>query len=89
MISVETTASFLAQLGQETKSDPAAVVRLVAEYVSSEPNFCAFISVLNGSLGMKDPTTLAFMALSLYQKMRQSQDASDNLKKSIGDEHRP
>jgi hypothetical protein len=85
VISTDTTASTLSTISSEAKGDPNSVTRLIAEFVVNEPNFCAFITVLNGSLGIKDPTTLAFMALSLYQRMKNSQEAADSLKKSIGE----
>lgn len=89
MISSDTTASTLAKLSNDAKTDPSSVIKLISEFVTNEPNFCAFITMLNGSLGIKDPTTLAFMALSLYQRMKNSQIAADALKNSIGEQHRP
>ena len=78
MIQADTTMSFL----QDDKKDPAMSIKLIAELMLKEPFFASWVSMVVGGLDVcKNPVTAALLAVSAYEKMRLSQEASDQLKK--------
>lgn len=80
MISIETTQAFLASLSKD--KDNNAALKLLADFVIKEPNLMAFTAVCIGSNVFQNPVTAAMIALSIYEKMRTSQQEADDLRKS-------
>lgn len=81
MISLETTESFIADIG---KSESNEILSMVADFSMSEPYMVAFMSTLFQAVKFEESFTAALTAVSYYEKIRLRQIQSDELKEEMG-----
>ncbi len=56
-----------------------AMLRRNADFVSNEPIFLGFLSIIMDKLNLENPISAAIFALSLFRELRKKQDLSDKL----------
>jgi len=83
MITAETTQAFFGDA--EESKDPNYLLKQMAELAEDEPQFLAFLTVVFANVNtINNPVTAACMAVTMYLKMRASQDEADKLSGEMG-----
>lgn len=82
MITQETADTFLAEFAKDP--DATAGMRLVADFVKSEPHLVAFMTLYFQAVKFECPLAGTLNALTFYERMRKAQEQADDLKGQMG-----
>ena len=85
MISKDSVDAMFAKMGTE-KNVPITETEFyscMVDFQKKEPNFIVYLTIYFAVSEFKDPLSAALFAVSMYERLRNSQNMSDDLKKNI------
>jgi hypothetical protein len=82
MISLETTHAFLGEIANKT--DENVIMAILSDFAKKEPYVMSFLSIVCANEAVKNPVTAALLAVSVYEKMRISQQEAERLNRELG-----
>ncbi len=83
MISIETALAFSSKFADDAEKDSTIFIKMLSEFVLNEPHAVAFLTTLLQSEPFKNPLSASLICLTIFERMKNSQEESDKLKSQI------